>query len=475
MNKILSPILLILFLVVAYIIFDFQLDGAQKLNTELQNERQLRGQYYCQQIVRELQYLPDLDKQFLEFLNRLINLQPNEIIKIELKIEKEYLLLWSHPKFEKGNGLKISNICIKSQDFKFKNVNCNVLVYLQPSNSMKILSSIQTLQERLTILLIAIVFLTALFLLYLYYKRSEKEKNRIASELRQKEISSQIEIHKREKATSEMREQLKAQEQQLRHADKMNSLGTLASGMAHEINNPNSYIALNAETLEKAWRDVLDIINNQLNEETKIAGIPYKIMRERIPTLTQAIKEGSDRIRNIVADLKHFSGLEKNNEQQKTPINIKSVLDSALRLTNYFILKHTDHLMVENTVEFYAIGYRQRLEQVIVNLLINAAQSLENKEKKIYIKTYQQAQKIYIEVSDEGCGIPTENLDKIFDPFFTTKTNSGGTGLGLSISYAIIQDMQGEIKVSSIMGKGSMFIIELPKATSQITSDESQI
>jgi signal transduction histidine kinase len=462
MNKILSPLLLLLLIILAFISFEFQSSSRQKLEKDLKKEHLARGQYYCQQIIREIEFLPTLDKQFLNFLEKLDQLQPNELIALDLKIAEDYLHIWKHPDFEntKTNSEKFA--CIKSEEFIYKNHKCFIYVFLQPSAAMKTLHNLQTLNEKLTMLLITLVFVSALLTIFMLYTKHKKDQRRIHEQMRHKEFSNQNEIHKREKDAEVLRTQMREKEQQLRHADKMNSLGTLASSMAHEINNPNSYISLNAETLDKAWRDVLDIINNQINEETKIAGIPYKLMRDRIPTLTQAIKEGSERIKNIVADLKHFSGLEKTKDEQKSIVNLKNVINSSMRLTTTFMNKYTDHLTVENEADLFILGYEQRLEQVIVNLLLNAAQSLPSKDKKVKLKAYLDKNEVKLEISDEGCGISEDNQKKIFEPFFTTKTDSGGTGLGLSISFGIIQDMGGQIKVESKIDQGTTFTVILP-------------
>lgn len=462
MNKILSPLLLLLLIIIAFISFEFQSSSRQKLENDLKKEHLARGQYYCQEIVREIEFLPKFDKQFLEFLQKLDNLQPNELIALDLKIADEYLHIWKHPDFENTKTNSEKFVCVKSEEFVYKNNKCFVYVFLQPSAAMKTLHNLQALNEKLTMLLIALVFVSAILSVFMLYAKHKKDQRRIHEQMRQKEFSSQNEINKREKDAEALRLQMSEKEKQLRHADKMNSLGTLASSMAHEINNPNSYISLNAETLDKAWRDVLDLINNQINEETKIAGIPYKLMRDRIPTLTQAIKEGSERIKNIVADLKHFSGLEKTKDEQKSIVNLKSVINSSMRLTTTFMNKYTDHLIVENEADLLILGYEQRLEQVIVNLLLNAAQSLPSKDKKIKLKAFLDQNEIKLEISDEGCGISEDNQKKIFEPFFTTKTDSGGTGLGLSISFGIIHDMGGRIKVESKLGQGSTFTIILP-------------
>jgi polar amino acid transport system substrate-binding protein len=133
-----------------------------------------------------------------------------------------------------------------------------------------------------------------------------------------------------------------------------------------------------------------------------------------------------------------------------------------MRLTTTFMNKYTDHLTVENEADLFILGYEQRLEQVIVNLLLNAAQSLPSKDKKVKLKAYLDKNEVKLEISDEGCGISEDNQKKIFEPFFTTKTDSGGTGLGLSISFGIIQDMGGQIKVESKIDQGTTFTVILP-------------
>jgi len=320
----------------------------------------------------------------------------------------------------------------------------------------------QKLQKLLTVLLITIIFIFATFGLLTLQAKSTQKKNRILAEMKQLEFKNQLDLVKLEKSEKEMRLQVVEKEEQLQQADKLTSLGMIASGVAHEINNPNTYIHLNAETLQKAWVDMLKLIHGQVDDQTKIAGIPFKIMKERIPTLTKSITEGSERITKIISDLKEFASTQDSQDKKQESINIKTVIETSIRLTENFIHKATDHFHIINDENIYVIGSAQKLEQVIINLLINSSQSLTEKNQPIEISTKATNDHAIIMVQDEGCGIPDDAINNIFDPFFSTKKGSGGTGLGLSISFGIIKEMNGTIQAKKNEIKGTIFTITLP-------------
>jgi signal transduction histidine kinase len=260
-------------------------------------------------------------------------------------------------------------------------------------------------------------------------------------------------------------DQRKQQEQQLIQLDKMVALGTLVSGVAHEINNPNNFIMLNTPLLSETWeslRPILDAYHRE-NGDFLVGGLPYSEMRGNIPLLFSGIVEGAKRIKNIVESLKGFARMDTSDFHQEVEIN--TVVRSALTLINNQIKKSTERFSVEYGTNLPALqGNFQRLEQVIINLVQNACEALPNKKKGIRLSTsYDWEQnRIVVTVEDEGIGIPADKLLHITDPFYTTKRDSGGTGLGLSVSSGIVKSHGGTLSFQSAPNRGTTAVVTLP-------------
>lgn len=257
-------------------------------------------------------------------------------------------------------------------------------------------------------------------------------------------------------------EQNRIKSEQLMHADKMASLGTLVSGIAHEINNPNNFIMLNINLLQKIWQDTKPILNNYYEENGDFAlgGMSYKKFTEKIDNSYKSIEIGSERIKKIIDNLSNYS---KKPKIQFKKISLNEVIEVAISITSNFISKSTNNFVVNYSKGFPLVfGNSNRLEQVVINLINNSCQSLRNKDEKITISTYEENNKAIIEIADEGEGIDEKELKYILDPFYTTKREKGGTGLGLSISYNIIKNHDGELKIESKKGSGTIVKIYLP-------------
>lgn len=259
------------------------------------------------------------------------------------------------------------------------------------------------------------------------------------------------------------------QQQQLIQADKMATLGILVSGVAHEINNPNNFMLLNSNNLADVWQDVKPILDKRYesNGDFMIAGMPYSDMKDDIATLISGISEGAERIRKIVQSLKDFARQDGGVTGQNVKVN--SIVESSTIILSNLIKKTTDNFKVvygENLPEVK--GNSQQIEQVIINLVSNACQALEDKEKAVTVTTRYKndSKEVIISVTDKGKGITPEDLKHIMDPFFTTKRDSGGTGLGLSISYNIVKEHSGEFHIESEVGKGTTATIYLPAVES---------
>ena len=260
-------------------------------------------------------------------------------------------------------------------------------------------------------------------------------------------------------------EEARAHQRQLMQASKMVALGTLISGVAHEINNPNNFIMLNTPILYEAWESTLPILERYYKEngDFLLGGLPYSEMRDTIPHLFTGVSEGSKRIKAIVQNLRDFARQDTSDLSQR--VNINTVLESAINLLANQIKKATRKFEVALGENLPRVrGNRYRLEQVVMNLILNACQSLPNSERGVFVSSSYDGERnrVVIKVQDEGSGISPETIQYIQDPFFTTKRNSGGTGLGLSISTGIIDDHGGELEFISKPEEGTTATVMLP-------------
>lgn len=260
-------------------------------------------------------------------------------------------------------------------------------------------------------------------------------------------------------------EQARFHEQQMMQASKMVALGTLVSSVAHEINNPNNFIMLNAPLLLEAWESGKPILEEyyEKNGDFLLGGMRYTEMRENIPVLFSGILDGSKRIKEIVEDLRDFVRRDASDMTQSVDVN--AVLRSAFILLSNLIMKSTKKFSIEYSDHLPKLkGNFQRFEQVIINLIQNACQALPDPRRGICVSTSYDERKgcIIVRVADEGMGIPPEILPRITEPFFTTKRDSGGLGLGLSISSRIVREHGGTLTFTSQLEKGTKAEITLP-------------
>lgn len=257
--------------------------------------------------------------------------------------------------------------------------------------------------------------------------------------------------------------ELEVRQQQLIHADKLTSLGTLTSGVAHEINNPNALILLNLPLLKKAWLDCLPILQEQYRHQGdfKLGWLNFSRMRHEIPQMLDDMQQSAARIKRIVEDLKDFARQDSATLDER--VDLSAVAKDALRLVDNSLKKATDVLHIDLAPDLPRFrGNAQRIEQVIVNLLLNACQALHDRSAAIQLRTARTGDGLLLEVNDQGCGIEPAHLAKLTDPFFTTRRESGGTGLGLSVSAAIVKDHGGRLQFTSIPGQGTRVQLILP-------------
>jgi polar amino acid transport system substrate-binding protein len=265
-------------------------------------------------------------------------------------------------------------------------------------------------------------------------------------------------------------EQARIRQEQLFQASKMASLGTLVSGVAHEINNPISFVMLNGPILQKAWQGVRPILDEHFraNGDFQIANMPYTQLSERIPLLVSGITEGAKRVKAIVSDLKEFA--RQSPAELRDDVNVKKAVKTAVGLVSNVIKKSTNRFAAVYGPDLPLIkGNIQRIEQVIINLLVNACEALSNNQQAIEVSTTYDSDRdcVVLKIKDEGEGMSHEVLQRIKDPFFTTNRESGGTGLGLAISDKIITDHGGAMVFDSVLGQGTSVMLFLPASSKQ--------
>ncbi|VAW98108.1 Histidine kinase [hydrothermal vent metagenome] len=286
----------------------------------------------------------------------------------------------------------------------------------------------------------------------------------------------------------EAHRELQTSHEQLLQSEKLASIGQLAAGVAHEINNPVGYVYSNLGTLQKYIDNLFQMLECYEQLEQYVTGdneavevlhklkqeLDIEYIKEDVRDLVSESREGIARVKGIVQDLKDFSHVD---EAEWQWADLHRGLDSTLNIVSNEIKYKAE--VVKDYGELPAVEcLASQLNQVFMNLLVNAAHAIEERGV-ITIKTGHQDDKVWVEISDTGTGITSENLKNIFDPFFTTKGVGTGTGLGLSLSYGIVQKHAGNIEVRSDVGKGTVFTIYLPvqqqnaQAEKQLASGES--
>ena len=277
-----------------------------------------------------------------------------------------------------------------------------------------------------------------------------------------------LDLERRNDELRRSKAELERLQSQIVQSEKMASLGQLAAGVAHELNNPAGFIYGNMEVLDECARGVerllsfyetvpltgeLDARARQIKE-----AIDYEHTLADLRSIVADCREGAERIRDIVQNLRTFSRLD---EAEFKKVDIHEGLDSTLRLLSREFGNGNVALSRDYGELPLVDCFAGQLNQVWLNLLVNAAHAVKE-GGEVGIKTRREGDSAVVEISDTGCGIAPENLSRIFDPFFTTKPVGEGTGLGLSVTYSIIERHRGTICVESQPGRGTTFTVTIP-------------
>lgn len=256
-------------------------------------------------------------------------------------------------------------------------------------------------------------------------------------------------------------------DRRLIHFEKMSALGLLVSGIIHEISNPNNFVTFNLPILRTYIEKMVVALDTAIDPERRHDwfGMDYGSFRDELFSLLDNLSHGAARIEKIVRNLRDLTHPQPEGHAPRRA-DLRDVIDKAVTLCRYEVGKHASVFEVESPDEAVWLQVApEALEQVLINMLINAAQAADKPDAWIKLKTRipdNRDEMAVIEISDNGSGIEPSHRDRIFDPFFTTKAPGVGTGLGLSVSLNLVRQMGGRIEIRSTPGKGATFSVSLP-------------
>ncbi len=258
---------------------------------------------------------------------------------------------------------------------------------------------------------------------------------------------------------------IRSSQDQLFQSQKMEALGSLVAGMAHEINNPTSLIMFNLPIVKRVWMDVLPLLRerSRLGEPSEFGGYRMDFLESRFQRLIEDMEMAAGRISKIVKDLRNFS--RRSQVRDTAPIDINAAVAAALRLVQTTMRKSSVELSLELADDLPTIqGNLTAIEHVALNVIINAIQAIDHDRGRIFVRTRHNPSEgtVVITVRDNGRGIAPEVVDKLFDPFVTDKQEQGGTGLGLAVSYNLVEAHDGRITFEDAEGGGTVFTLTFP-------------
>ncbi|MBE0501437.1 MAG: PAS domain S-box protein [Desulfuromonadales bacterium] len=262
---------------------------------------------------------------------------------------------------------------------------------------------------------------------------------------------------------SDLTEKMRLREESTRSAH-LAAIGELAAGVAHEVNNPIGMMLLDLPLLKDVFSELIPLVKEHpgLQKDQKIAGLPLEKVLREIPAVIDEVFEGALKVKRIVEELRDFS---RPTRGLMEPVDINEVARKAVRMVRNPLKNATDAFIETYSCPLlYTLGDPHRLEQVVVNLLLNACQALTEKSAKISIETKLSPAggAVQLIVKDEGCGVDATQIKNMTNPFVTSKREAGGTGLGLSVSSRIVSEHHGLLVFESVPGEGTTVVVELP-------------
>lgn len=298
--------------------------------------------------------------------------------------------------------------------------------------------------------------------------------NRLATALEEREIEN-LKLHEElvKAVQLEAQEERRAVIAKLIQTNRMTSLGLLISSLAHNINTPNGAIKFAAQHLASSWKDILPILEQVAKEEGdfSLGGFPFGVAKTEIRGAIDSICNNADRVERVIQDLRAYNIGERNELQPGVSVN--RVVDEALTIIRaqgrQGEISITPVLSPDTP---NIIGNQYQLEQVVVNLLLNAMQAMPDNKGLVTVRTEYSPEcgEVRIVIKDEGEGISPETMKRLFEAFFTTKIDKGGSGLGLYISQFIVSEHNGKLTIDSVPGVGTVATVHIPTTTEEVSS-----
>lgn len=300
--------------------------------------------------------------------------------------------------------------------------------------------------------------------------QANEEIKQAQAALQEVNLSLEQRVQERTRELADTVKRLEQTQSQLLQSSKMAAVGQLAAGVAHEINNPVGFVNSNLNSLSDYVTQLMELLTSyestaqdlpparQLQLSQARRKVDLDFLREDIPNLLKESRDGLDRVKNIVIDLRNFSRRE---DGQRTSVDLNHTAQVAINVAAS-ALKHKARVVTEFTPLPPVLCIESEISQVLVNLLVNAAQAIEQ-TGVVTVRSGVEGQQVWLEVSDTGVGMSPEVQSRMFEPFYTTKPVGTGTGLGLSISWEIVQRHHGQLSVTSAPGQGSTLRLTLPQ------------
>jgi signal transduction histidine kinase len=328
-------------------------------------------------------------------------------------------------------------------------------VFSVESSDQKIFSEL----DEILVTIVANQAASAIHNAQLYAAEEQRRKELTEAHERLKQLNETLEVRVRDrtKELEEANRELRETQAQLVQSGKMASLGMLAAGIAHEINNPIGAIHSNADVQGRTISIIQDAFKNPVLAEQIRENPALSRAFTMLQSTNNVTREATGRIVKILRSLKSFARLD---QAELESVNLHEGIDSSLTLLQHLLKDRIK--VVKNYAPLPEVRcYASQINQVFMNLLTNAAQAVDG-EGTIIITTALEGEEVVVEIADTGSGIAPDHLARVFDPGFTTKGVGVGSGLGLSITYRIIEDHHGSIEVRSEPGKGTAFTVRLP-------------